>query len=469
MPKLMVDAWRIYMPVITWFSESVGNRGQPADTVKVGNFVVPIYSTPSKKGGREYPGFTARFRDASGPQRIFRSSLEDLRAEVTKRVTPLATGQSDCLVLRGPERAIYERAKLEAMALGVELDEAVVQLRRINERGRQLGCTIQQALEFWSRHHDHSKCATPVPQVVEAFLSDRKALGNSAEDIADLGHRLRRFAVAFRRPLRDITKDEYRDYFQSLTGGLRDRKNHRSAVRRLLNWAKDADYLAHEHPGMPRTTSRVKIPPKRVQVFERAERELMFDQARPHELPASLIAAYAPLRSKEVGRISWEDIDWQTGHLMVFADGAKKRESRRIYLVPELLARLAPHRQSSGRIYPHKNFDRVGPRLARRAGINWPRNGWRCSVISHMQAFVRDLGRVADEAGNSPREIKRSYLKPLPAEVGRAWFGLAERDRHPLEPARQYAEGCGQQELVAAKTDVLAPNVIVLPLVANRH
>jgi integrase len=262
-------------------------------------------------------------------------------------------------------------------------------------------------------------------------------MGNSAEDIATLRCRLRRFAAQFDCPLRDISKEQYRTYFSQTGRSLRDRRNHRSSVARLVNWAKDNDYLPSDHPGIPRTGSRVRIPSKRVEVFDRDRRELLIEQARPVEMPLALFRAYTPIRSKECALIAWEDINWKTLTATVYADAAKKRELRSVSLVPELAARLEPYRQPAGRLYPFKNFYKVGPRLAKKAGVPWIRNGWRCSAISYLQAIVRDLGRVADEAGNSPHQIKRYYLKNVDAESGRAWFGLKPNQHHPLEPVRE--------------------------------
>ena len=433
--------------------------------VQVGNFKVPIYATPSHKGRREYPGFTARFRDANGVQRPFRASLDELRAEVKARVTPLAKGQSDCLVLRGAERAVFERAKREAVAMGLELDLAVVEIKAIRASAQEAGCLVEEAVKFWKRHHDHSKFATPVPQVVEAFLADRKEMGNSAEDIADLRHRLRRFAKEFTSPFRDITEDQYRRYFSSTGCGLRDRRNHRSVVRRCVNWAKNNGYLLAHHPGVPATGSKVRIPPKPIEVFDRERRDKMIQQARPVELPATLIAAYVPRRSKEIGLALWDAINWETGHLTIHAGGAKLRHSRTVYLVPKLRELLKPYRQASGRIYPFKNFDRVGPRLARKAGIKWIRNGWRCTVISHLQAFVRCPERVAYEAMTSQGVMEEHYLKDLSPEVGRAYFGLAENDRHPLEPFPGAEERRLNDEI--PESPRCPANVILFPCAAS--
>jgi integrase len=441
------------------FLECVKRHHGPVEYVNVGSFRVPVYATPSLKGRHEYPGFTALYKDGDGPHRIFRSSLDDLRAEVKMRVTPLAIGKADCLVLRGGERAVYERAKQEAAAMGLDADQAVLRLKEVVIRAERAGCTLQEALDYYTHHHNQSKFSTPNRQVVEAFLVDRKLMGNSPEDIATLRCRLHRFATEFPCPLRDITKDQYRRYFATTGISLRDRFNHRSSVCRLVTWARNNDYLPIDHPGIPRTGTRVRIPSKRVEVFNREQRELLIAQTRPVELPLTLLRAYVPIRSKECALVSWEDINWKTARLTVYADGAKKRELRSVSLIPELLARLEPHRNSVGRIYPFNSFYKVGPRLARKAGIRWIRNGWRCSVISHLQAFVRELGRVADEAGNSPTQIKQHYLKEIDPEMGRAWFGLSSGQYHPLEPVRQLITDC-QQAVVGITPGSLPENVI---------
>ena len=400
---------------------------------------VPIYATPSRKNGQVYPGFTACFESGGESKRLWRATKQELVRELRKLFD---TG--DEVILRGPALREFQRAREIARGMGMELDEALLRLRKLESVAQEKGSTIEDALGYYARHHDQSKFAVPCKPVVDAFLADRMRMGNSAEDIATLRCRLGRFAAEFECPLRDISKDQYRTYFFQTGRSLRDRLNHRSSVGRLVNWAKNNEYIPFDHPGIPRTGSRVRIPPKRVEIFDRARRELLIEQARTVELPLTLLRAYIPIRSKECAMVSWEDINWKTLTLTVYADAAKKREPRSISLVPEVVARLEPHRKAAGRLYPFNNFYKVGPRLAKRAGVSWIKNGWRCSAISYLQAIVRDLGRVANEAGNSPQQIKRYYLKDVDPDSGRAWFGLKAHQHHPLEPVRQVAEQ-GQQ------------------------
>ncbi len=296
---------------------------------------------------------------------------------------------------------------------------------------------------------------------MNAFIDGLKQNGNSDEDIVPLRGILRRFSKSFPCPLAEIATDQYRMYFAAINGKPRTRKNHRDAVRRLINWAKDNGYLAPDHPGLPRCVGNVIIPPKRVEVYDANQREQLLKQARIVERPMALIKAYTPMRQKEAGLCRWENLNWDVGVLMVEGGEAKKREPRPIWLPRELRERLKPFAKPAGRIYPFKSSYKVGPRLAAKAGLTWIRNGWRTTSISHLQAAIQNLDRVAEEAGTSRREIKRSYLKYLLPDVGRAYFGLKKGERHPIEPGYN-ADHYGTDANAPVEATNEVPNVIAV-------
>jgi hypothetical protein len=392
-----------------------------------------VYTTLSRKRGVSYGGFVASFNVGQKRYRLSGSTLDALEVRVKEVIRPLI-GENDTLTLRGVRLRAYERATGIAAELGLEVDEALQRLSRIQALAAAKNCNVEQAVEYWARHHDQSKFSTPTPEVVNAFLEACKQNGNSREDIDTMKGKLKRFAAAFGCSLCEISAEQYRIYFAALIGSARNKVNHRNTVRRLVNWAKDNGYLAFDHLGLPRYAGRVKIPPKHIEVFNIRQREELIKQASPDELPMTLIKAYTPIRQKEVGVSRWESIDWDVGIIMVWAEDAKKKEPRPIYLPRELCKRLRPLAQPNGKIYPYKSFYKVGPRLARKAGLKWIVNGWRTTTISHLQAAVNDLARVADEAGTSIKKMKSNYLKLLRPDTGRAYFGLEKGERHPIEP-----------------------------------
>ncbi|MBB5351391.1 integrase [Haloferula luteola] len=64
--------------------------------------------------------------------------------------------------------------------------------------------------------------------------------------------------------------------------------------------------------------------------------------------------------------------------------------------------------------------------LVREAGIldRWPNDVCRHSFCSYRLAQTHSIGKVAEEAGNSEAIIRRNYRRPVPVEVGEAWFKI---------------------------------------------
>lgn len=425
--------------------------------MRVGSVTVKVYTARSRKRGVAYAGYVASFWIDGKRYRVPASSLEVLEAKVRDTIRPLI-GDNDTLTLRGVRLRAYERATSIAAELGLELDEALQRLSRIQSLAASKNCNVEQTVEYWARHHDESKFSTPTPEVAERYLDDLRQNGNSDVDILTARSKVKRFTSTFGCPLRDITREQYRGYFKGIGGSARNRKNHRDEVRRFTNWARDNDYLPTDHPGAPRA-GKVKVPPKRIEAFTEGQREDLIRQARPVELPMTLIKAYIPIRPKEAGLACWEDIDWDVGIIMVWGDQAKTKEPRPMRLPRVLRARLRPLAQSSGRIYPFKAFYKVGPRLARKAGVKWIRNGWRTTTISHLQAVVGHKARVAEEAGTSEKKMKTNYLKYLRPTEGRAYFGLNKGELHPVEhgyDAEHYgSDSSGQAEGKLEPSNVL--------------
>ena len=437
--------------------------------ITIGSVVAKLYTVSSRKSGRVYDSFIASYYHDGKRYRETASTLEKLEAKVRAAIEPLV-GENDSLTMRGSKLRAYERACELANEMGLELDEAMIRFREIHQLAAVKKSSPLEAIEYWSRHHDQQKFSAIAATVVAEFLADRTANNNSAEDVATMRGKLNKFATAFNCPLSEISVEDYRNYFKTLTGSPRNRKNHRDTIHRLLNWAKATGFLAHDHPGLPKFIGKVKVPAKRVLAFDAAQRDRLLQCATAEELPMCLLKAYVPIRQKEAGLVCWENFDWDMGILNVWADEAKTRESRQIHLPRCLCDRLRPLAKPSGRIYPFGCFYKVGPRLAQKAGITWIRNGWRSTVISHLQAAVNDLVRVAEEGGTSVKKLKSNYIKPLRPDIGRAYFSLNLGERHPIEPGYN-CEHYGVLATEDERTSEGAGNLIPIRITTqlNRH
>ena len=74
--------------------------------------------------------------------------------------------------------------------------------------------------------------------------------------------------------------------------------------------------------------------------------------------------------------------------------------------------------------------------LVRAAGVRNRHNGLRDACITYRMALLQDAARVADESGNSPAMIARSYREVALSDgrlvtraVARAWFAVVPARR----------------------------------------
>jgi hypothetical protein len=105
----------------------------------------------------------------------------------------------------------------------------------------------------------------------------------------------------------------------------------------------------------------------------------------------------------------------------------KTDRTREIPTQPNLAAWLAPYQDRHGPICPYRSDDalhRALRKVAKHAGLRWPKNVLRDSYISYRVAAGTDIKTVADEAGNSIQKIHQDYLKRTSRSQADAWFAL---------------------------------------------
>ncbi len=407
-------------------------RRGPVEQVKVGNFVASIHATPSTKGGKVYSGFTGRYTLAGKVRRIWRAKIEDLRALIREELRPLATGKVNDVVLRGPERVMYERATDVAASMGMDIDRAIHELAEIRELEKQAGCRAADVFAFHRKHHSSEKQAMPVSEVVAEFLAQKAKAGNSATDQRDLHLHLGWLVQRFRGPLRDIGPDDWVAFLGDFKVNPITRRKYRGSFSRLVNWARKRGYLPPDHQGVPDDLSQVKHPPKREPLIQRLERDGIIRHTPAKHLPAVLLAAYVPIRTAELGRASFEDVNLETGQMFVYADGSKVGATRILRLAPEVLDRFRCFNGRTGPITNLKCLSRLWTRLAKKAGVQWRRNGWRKVVLSHLAALTQNLDWVAAQGGTSRQKLLNTYITQVDPREGAAWFGVPSGELSPF-------------------------------------
>ena len=171
---------------------------------------------------------------------------------------------------------------------------------------------------------------------------------------------------------------------------------------------------------------RPKVRPSEIAIYRPDEFARLLASAPREFLPALAIAGFAGLRSAEIERLAWEDIDLASGFITVGA-AQSKTASRRIVPICEALAKwLNLCAEEHGPVWAgeHDGFYDAQQATARAAGVDWKGNALRHSYASYRFAQTMDAGRVAGELGNSAAVVHKHYRQlALPADAAK-WFAI---------------------------------------------
>jgi integrase len=387
--------------------------------VKDGNIVVPIYKFSD---GR----FCVDTMLGEKRKRITRASLEKAKYEARKLIAKIASGRSD-EPLNSPEIEEYRLAKAIAA-----------------KHGR----TILSVMEEWELDRNRKSTLVPkeVPAVVEEFLAVKQLEGVSRLHFQDRQSRLRKFAAAFKGRIDRITSTEIEIWLRDLGGHRRTIRNYRNALLQLFRFARLKRYLPKGEAVVIEdiVVARPASADGEIQIYSPEELELLLADAPDALLKFIAIGAFAGLRSEEIMRLEWKDIQFSRGFIEVTAAKAKTASRRLVPLLPVLKNWIWPLRKDTGRVldYSH-NSALIRARIAFcKTGIvvdnqtvefTWKPNALRHSFASYRLAEVKDAARVALEMGNSPTMLFRNYRELVTEQQAQEWFVLNRAAVRPKE------------------------------------
>jgi integrase len=154
------------------------------------------------------------------------------------------------------------------------------------------------------------------------------------------------------------------------------------------------------------------------------------------------IAGFAGLRTAEITRLDWREVDLQERMITVASTKAKTGSRRIVPIADNLLNWLKPVAQSQGAVVPFRSWWNELAAVADRASVireesepnfTWRRNALRHSFCSYKLALCGDVARVSYEAGNSPQMVHRHYKALVNEKQGTEWFNINPSSLKPLQ------------------------------------
>ena len=376
--------------------------------IKRGSATVTIYH--SEANG--YENFIVYYRSAGKAHRKTFADFKSAKEEAWTKAGQLDCGEGAAMSMSSEDRAAYLEAKRLLQPSGVSVQFAASQFA---EAHKILGeMSLIEAAKIAVKINQIVKPTITVSEVVTELVKDREANGVGKHHLRVLRATLKRFVEAFNETrLASVDAPAIKAFLDALPVKPRTRNNYRAAIGQVFNFAKFNRYLPKDFEAVERI-AEYKTVEEAIEIYTPSEISMLLNQAPDTLIPFLAIGAFAGLRHAEIVRLDWKDVSLTTGYITV--QGAKsKTGSRRIVPISKNLAQwLAPYAQASGALCYRENMAEPLSRFVEKksiasTGFEWKHNALRHSFISYRVADVKDVPRVALEAGNSPAMIFRHY------------------------------------------------------------
>jgi len=364
-----------------------------------------LYQLAYYAGGRRVQ---KNFADKSEAKRVARQILGELSNDA-EAVEAMATPELESLIAA---RRVLE----PGYALHVAVEEHAQAISRLGK------ATLREAVEFFLRHNRADVPRLTLAEVAEQFAASRRQAGLSAHYVDQCRKVVRDLAQGFPgRSLTDLKTSELDAWLGAFKLGATSKNDIRRMLTTCGNWAEKQGYLlkgANPFLGMVQY-KETKTP---VSIFTPENIASLLQKADATLRPFLALGAFAGLRTAELQRLDWSEIDLDRGFITVAASKAKTRQRRLVPIAENLKLWLAPLRQTSGPICHHQRPQRPVADLCE--GFTWAKNGLRHSFISYRLAILHDTARVALEAGNSPEVIFGHYRELVTPDAAKEWFAV---------------------------------------------
>ena len=286
---------------------------------------------------------------------------------------------------------------------------------------KAFGRTIADATEHYVAHLRASERSCTVAQLLAELLDAKESKGVSRRHLDDLRQRAGRFAGTFgERIVATITGRELEEWLDSLNVGPQTHNHYRNAVRLAFNFAVRRGYASENPAAKTEKANVLRAAPGILTVTQAAR---LLEIATPDILPHIAIGLFAGLRRAEIERLSWSEVDFESGLIEVKAAKSKTAQRRFVTMQPNLREWLLPVRKHKGNVTPEDfNTQFVQARVA--AGIKkWPDNALRHSFASYHLAHFKNAASTALDLGHHDSRITFAHYRELvkPKEAERFW------------------------------------------------
>jgi integrase len=395
---------------------------------------VKIYAGKNRVNDTSYPQFTLVYYDGAKRCKKRFADLDEAKREADLAVTKLANGEGQVLRLTSLDRANYLQALDTLRPLGRQLNLAVAEYADAIKL-LPPGVSLREAVTDYVRRSNTIRESRNVPELVTEYIAAKEKAGKSEAHLRDMRLRLKRFGEAFKLPVAGVIGKMLQTWLDGMDVSNRTKLNELRLVSGLLNYAVRRKYAPRDLLDELAAVERPEVTPSPTLIFTPSELRELFGTAPASLVPWLIFGGLCGLRSAEILRLDWKDVNLKRRFVEVRADNAKTAQRRLIPLCDAAYEWLLPRSQTEGRAVIRNGDHGVYYDLtaavnqARRNAGNkkkfaWKRNGLRHSFCSYRLAATQDVAKVALEAGNSAMMIFKHYRELTTEDEAKQWFGV---------------------------------------------
>jgi integrase len=408
-------------------------RHKPVE-IKRGNVTVKIYSGANRVADKVYPQFTLVYYDGSQRKKVRFADMGEAKREAELVATKLANGENEVLRLTSTDRAVYVQAVAHLRPLDVPLNVAVLEyvsaVKSLPE-----GATLKEAVDFFKKRNPASLEKRTVREVVDEMLATKRAAKLSEVHLRDLDSRLGRFADAFAMNIGGVSSSMLQAWLDAMKASGRTKQNYVRAIGSLFRFGSARRYLPKDSIEEIEAVQQAKADNSEIEIFTPAEFAEILNTSRAEMVPWLAIGGLAGLRSAELGRLDWSEVNLAERYIEIKASKAKTAARRLAPITDSLAAWLAPYTKPAGKVTGFESWWNQIPKLVEEmnrvrhergnmAKFVWKHNGLRHSFCSYRLASIKNAAQVALEAGNSPQMIFKHYRQLVTESEAGKWFSV---------------------------------------------
>jgi len=399
--------------------DSFRDCGKEIVVVRKKGVTVRVF-TVARKGCSSY--LIAYYLGKKRHRETFRGTVENAKARAAEIAETISSQSAGDGILPLADVRAYEAAVEALKPLGLTLPAAVAELlsakKRIGNR------SLADAAEFYATHAQLDAPQKSLAEVAQEFLDAKRADKASLRYRQWLRYAIEPACVVLTRPIAEITEADVDDYLRSLTVSTRSRHNVRGALVSLFGFAQSRGYIPRDRASAAKLSARVKVQTGEVEIFTPGEMAALLAAADGDTLPLIALGGFAGLRTAEVARLEWRDVNLTRMMITVSKAKSKTRSRRNIPIQSNLAAWLAPYAKATGPVLRFKNTTKLEQKAATTSNVVWKHNALRHSFASYRLAQVESEGKVALEMGNSPQMIIKHYRELVSPADAAAWWAI---------------------------------------------